>query len=113
MYLIAGLGNPDRQYEGTRHNVGFEVIDQLAERLFVSVDEKKFRGYYGKGVVNISLRIITVTQKGRSIAKFVKVQAKTAFFKSLYPLSDKKRAFCNLPIYYTAFPLIFQSIASV
>ena len=51
MYLIAGLGNPDRQYEGTRHNVGFEVIDQLAERLFVLVDEKKFRGYYGKGVI--------------------------------------------------------------
>ena len=51
MYLIAGLGNPDRQYEGTRHNVGFEVIDQLAERLFISVDEKKFRGYYGKGVI--------------------------------------------------------------
>ena len=42
MYLIVGLGNPDRQYEGTRHNVGFEVIDQLADRLFVSVEEKKF-----------------------------------------------------------------------
>ncbi len=51
MYLIVGLGNPDRQYEGTRHNVGFEVIDQLADRLFVSVEEKKFRGYYGKGVI--------------------------------------------------------------
>lgn len=55
MYLIAGLGNPDRQYEGTRHNVGFEVIDQLAERLFVSVDEKKFRGYYGKGEIGKSV----------------------------------------------------------
>ena len=44
MYLIVGLGNPDRQYEGTRHNVGFEVIDQLADRLFVSEEEEKFRG---------------------------------------------------------------------
>ena len=31
MYIIAGLGNPDKQYEGTRHNVGFEVIDAIAD----------------------------------------------------------------------------------
>ena len=33
MYIIAGLGNPTREYEKTRHNVGFEVIDVLADRL--------------------------------------------------------------------------------
>lgn len=48
MYIIAGLGNPTKEYEKTRHNVGFEVIDVLADRLFTSVDEKKFKGYYGK-----------------------------------------------------------------
>lgn len=51
MYIIAGLGNPTKEYEKTRHNVGFEVIDVLADRLFTSVDEKKFKGYYGKAVI--------------------------------------------------------------
>ena len=51
MYIIAGLGNPTKEYEKTRHNVGFEVIDVLAARLFTSVDEKKFKGYYGKAVI--------------------------------------------------------------
>ena len=41
MYLIAGLGNPTKKYEGTRHNVGFQVIDKLADKLGVSVNEKK------------------------------------------------------------------------
>ena len=39
MYIIAGLGNPTREYEKTRHNVGFDTIDVLADRLNTSVDE--------------------------------------------------------------------------
>ena len=49
MYIVAGLGNPTKEYEKTRHNVGFEVIDVLADRLGIMVEEKKFRGYYGRG----------------------------------------------------------------
>ncbi len=49
MYIIAGLGNPTREYEKTRHNVGFDTIDVLADRLNTSVDEKKFKGLYGRG----------------------------------------------------------------
>ena len=32
MYIIAGLGNPGREYLNTRHNIGFDVIDRLAEQ---------------------------------------------------------------------------------
>ena len=50
MYLIAGLGNPTKKYEGTRHNVGFQVIDKLADKLGVSVNEKKFKGVCARGM---------------------------------------------------------------
>ena len=51
MFIIAGLGNPDRQYEGTRHNVGFDVIDRIAEKYNIAVDTKKHRAYIGKGII--------------------------------------------------------------
>ena len=51
MFIIVGLGNPDKQYEGTRHNVGFEVIDAIAEKYNISVDTKKHRAYVGKGII--------------------------------------------------------------
>ena len=49
MYLIAGLGNPGKEYEKTRHNAGFGAIDALAEKLGISVEEKKYKGLFGKG----------------------------------------------------------------
>lgn len=51
MYIIAGLGNPDKQYEGTRHNVGFEVIDAIAGQYNISVDTRKHRAFIGKGII--------------------------------------------------------------
>ena len=50
MFIIAGLGNPTREYEGTRHNVGFDVIDRLAARYNIDVDVKKHRALIGKGM---------------------------------------------------------------
>lgn len=48
-WLIAGLGNPGRQYENTRHNVGFHVIDLLAERRGIKLKKLKFHSLYGEG----------------------------------------------------------------
>ena len=52
MFLIVGLGNPGRQYENTRHNVGFQAIDTLADKYGISVDTKKHRAFIGKGVID-------------------------------------------------------------
>lgn len=51
MYIIAGLGNPTKEYEKTRHNVGFDTIDILADKLGISLTEKKHRAYCGKGII--------------------------------------------------------------
>ena len=51
MFIIAGLGNPTSQYEGTRHNIGFDVMDALAEKYNISISEKKHKALCGKGVI--------------------------------------------------------------
>jgi len=47
MYLVVGLGNPGVEYENTRHNVGFKVIDKLVDMYKISMDRKKFKGICG------------------------------------------------------------------
>jgi peptidyl-tRNA hydrolase, PTH1 family len=50
--LIVGLGNPGPKYVGTRHNIGFEVIDQLSKRWALPLkEERRFQGEYGAGLV--------------------------------------------------------------
>ena len=51
MKLIAGLGNPGAEYAGTRHNVGFEVVDILARRHNIAVTKRNFKAVYGEGMI--------------------------------------------------------------
>ncbi|MCI9525919.1 MAG: aminoacyl-tRNA hydrolase [Lachnospiraceae bacterium] len=51
MIVIAGLGNPTSKYKGTRHNVGFEVIDMLADRYNIRVKDKKHQALCGTGLI--------------------------------------------------------------
>ena len=51
MFVIAGLGNPDKKYDKTRHNVGFDVIDKMAEKYNVELTEKKHKAICGSGYI--------------------------------------------------------------
>lgn len=52
MKLVVGLGNPTARYDKTRHNVGFEVIDALADKYNIALDTMKHKGMYGKGKID-------------------------------------------------------------
>lgn len=51
MYMIAGLGNPTRKYEKTRHNIGFDTIDAIAEKYNITVNEIKGKSMCGRGMI--------------------------------------------------------------
>ena len=51
MYIIAGLGNPTKQYENTRHNAGFCVIDYLSEKYNIPVKQAGYKAVYGSGYI--------------------------------------------------------------
>ena len=46
MYLIAGLGNPEEDYQNTRHNMGFDTVNKIAKELDIKIEKKKFDGLY-------------------------------------------------------------------
>ena len=51
MYIIVGLGNPGKKYEGTRHNMGFDVIDRLVYKNNIPCSGSKFHAVYGTGMI--------------------------------------------------------------
>lgn len=85
MYVIAGLGNPDKKYEKTRHNVGFDVIDVIAKKYNVELTEKKHRALSGSGYIAGQKVLLVKPQtymnlSGESIASilnFYKLDAET------------------------------------
>jgi PTH1 family peptidyl-tRNA hydrolase len=83
--LIAGLGNPGKEYAGTRHNAGFDVIDGLARRLAVSVEQKKFGGLFGESLVDDTKVILLKPQQWMNLSGQA-VATAVGFYK--LPLGD-------------------------
>ncbi|SHO48211.1 aminoacyl-tRNA hydrolase [Anaerocolumna xylanovorans] len=51
MYIIVGLGNPTREYQATRHNIGFDAITKISDDYRISLDFKKHKAICGKGMI--------------------------------------------------------------
>ena len=51
MYLIVGLGNPEAEYARTRHNMGVDVVNELADKYKIAISREKFEGLYGTGEI--------------------------------------------------------------
>lgn len=76
MFLIVGLGNPGRQYEHTRHNAGFDVMDALAEKYNISINESGHKALFGKGMIGGQKVILAKPQtfmnlSGESVAELL------------------------------------------
>ena len=72
MFIIAGLGNPGREYENTRHNIGFLVIDDIAKKYQITMLERKYKAVIGKGYIDghkvVLVKPLTyMNQSGESI----------------------------------------------
>ena len=77
MYLVAGLGNPGKQYDMTRHNIGFHTIDYIADKLGVKIKKLKYKAIYGECDINGEKVLLVKPQtymnlSGESISEFVK-----------------------------------------
>lgn len=77
MKIIAGLGNPTKEYEGTRHNIGFSVIDSLAAQYNIHMNEKKHKAICGRGMIEGEKVLLIKPQtymnlSGESVAEAVK-----------------------------------------
>ena len=80
MYLIAGLGNPGTKYSGTRHNMGFDVVDLLIERHKIPQSGVKFNAMYGKGTIN-GHKVIVMKPLSYMNLSGGPIQQMAAFFK--------------------------------
>lgn len=76
MYLIVGLGNPEKDYSNTRHNMGFNVVNQLARQYNIEINKNKFHGLYGNGMIEKEKVILLKPQtfmnlSGKSIREII------------------------------------------
>lgn len=85
MYLIVGLGNPGKEYEFTRHNMGFNVIDKISEDCGIKVSQSKFKGIYGQDTIEGEKVLILKPQT------FMNLSGESVVaFRNFYKIENKK-----------------------
>lgn len=76
MYLIVGLGNPENEYARTRHNMGVDVVNEIADKFKIAISKEKYKGLYGIGEIENEKVILLKPQtymnlSGDSVIEFV------------------------------------------
>ena len=76
MFLIVGLGNPEKDYANTRHNMGFNVINKIAEKYEIDVNKEKFNALFGTGEIEGKKVILVKPQtymnlSGEAVVQFI------------------------------------------
>ena len=84
MYLIVGLGNPEKDYANTRHNMGFDVINEITKSTGIKVLKNKFNALYGMGEINGKKVILVKPQTYMNLSGESIIQ-----FKKFYKISNK------------------------
>ena len=84
MYLIVGLGNPENEYANTRHNMGFDVINEISKKCDIKVSKSKFNALYGMGEIENNKVILIKPQTYMNLSGESIIQ-----FKKFYKISNK------------------------
>ena len=76
MKIIVGLGNPGVRYQGNRHNIGFQVVDRLAENHQISISKKRLKAFYGTGRIDsqevvLAKPITFMNRSGEAVRRIV------------------------------------------
>ena len=84
MYLVVGLGNPEGEYSNSRHNMGFDTINKIAEKLDVKISREKYKGLYGETTINNEKVILLKPQTYMNLSGDSIIQ-----FKNFYKIPDE------------------------
>ena len=84
MYLIVGLGNPENEYAHTRHNMGFDAINEVAEKNNINITKSKFKGLYETGIIQGKKVILLKPQTYMNLSGEAIIE-----FKNFYKIDSK------------------------
>ena len=85
MYLIVGLGNPEEEYSNTRHNMGFDTLNELAKRNGIEINRNKYNSLYGQGIIKNEKVILVKPQTYMNLSGIAVKQ-----FKDFYKIEGNK-----------------------
>ena len=111
MYIIAGLGNPGSKYAHTRHNVGFDTVEYLADYYGIDIETKKFQALVGQGVIEGNKVLLVKPQT------YMNLSGESACMKCMFCVSEEFRQSpderCKIHISCALLPFDFIFLLSV